>query len=322
MPLIASNFTPSIPFKNGHLNTVYRSLFSKEQSNYTRKRIKTWDYDFIDLDFSTVQSDTVVILIHGLEGSSESKYMISTTKELNKNQMDVIAFNLRGCSGEDNLLLRTYHSGKTEDVDFVVNHILSNYTYKKIALVGFSLGGNLILKYLGEYTATLSDKIKVAIAVSTPIDITSSERELEKLKNKIYVEEFLKTIRIKIAQKSEKFPEFTVDKIALQKANTFEKIEKLYTVPVFGFDDPQDYWKKASSKPYISKINKPTLLINAKDDSFLAKECFPYDEALASDYFHLETPNYGGHVGFITSFKQKENYWLENRICNFIKENS
>jgi predicted alpha/beta-fold hydrolase len=320
MPLLTSDYYPSLPFRNGHFNTMYRPLFMKETCNYTRKRIYTWDEDFIDLDFSKVNSKTIALLIHGLEGSSESKYMISTTNELNGKGMDVVAFNLRGCSGEDNLLLGTYHSGKTEDVHFVIDHLLANYNYENIILVGFSLGGNLALKYMGEYADNISSKIKGAIATSVPIDIASSEREMDKIKNKLYIEQFLKTIRLKVLEKSHKFPDFELDKEKLFKAKRFKHLEKLYTVPVFGFKSPEDYWEKASSKPYLSKINKPTLLINAKDDSFLAKECFPIEEARDSDTFFLEITKYGGHVGYISTFKQQESRWLENRISRFIEE--
>ncbi len=321
MPILTSDFSPSIPFRNGHFNTMYRPLFMKEMSHYTRKRIATWDHDFIDLDFSKVNSNTLAVLIHGLEGSSESKYMISTTNELNGKGIDTVAFNLRGCSGEDNLLLGTYHSGKTEDVHFVINHLLDNYNYENIIIIGFSLGGNLTLKYMGEYADVLSPKIKGAIAASVPIDIASSELEMDKLKNKLYIDEFLKTIRLKVLEKSYKFPDFELNKEKLFKASRFKHLEYLYTVPVFGFESPEDYWQKASSKPYLSQINKPTLLINAEDDSFLAKECFPREEAGDSDTFFLEITKFGGHVGFMSSFKPHENKWLEQRISRFIQRN-
>lgn len=321
MPIVTSDFSPSLPFRNGHFNTMYRPLFMKGACNYTRKRISTWDHDFIDLDFSTVNSNTIALLIHGLEGSSQSKYMISTTSELNGKGIDTVAFNLRGCSGEDNLLLGTYHSGKTEDVAFVIDHLIDTYDYENIIIIGYSLGGNLTLKYMGEFADSLSPKIKGAITASVPIDITSSEKEMDKIKNKLYIEQFLKTIRLKVLEKSYKFPEFKLDQEKLFKASRFKHLEKLYTVPVFGFESPEDYWEKASSKPYISKINRPTLLINAKDDSFLGAECFPYEEARDSDTFFLEVTKYGGHVGFISTFKPHESRWLEKRISRFIKEN-
>ncbi|AUC84406.1 alpha/beta hydrolase [Polaribacter sp. ALD11] len=321
MPILESDFSPTLPFKNSHFNTMYRPLFMKDVCNYQRKRITTWDADFIDLDFSQVGSKNLVLLIHGLEGSSESKYIASTSNHLNKKGLDTVCFNLRSCSGEDNLLLATYHSGKTEDLDFVVNHLLENYNYDTVSIVGFSLGGNLTLKYLGEYEQTLSTKIKGGIAISVPIDIASAEVEMEKLKNKLYIELFFKTMKNKVLEKAHKFPEYNLDKDKLFKATKFKHLEHLYTVPIFGFKSPEDYWEKASAKPYLSKIDRPTLLINAKDDTFLSEECYPRKEAIQSTNFHLEIPDYGGHCGFMSSFKPQENKWLELRIARFIEEN-
>ena len=321
MPVFTSDFSPTLPFKNNHFNTMYRPLFMKDSVNYVRKRIITWDDDFFDLDFSIVGSKTLVLLVHGLEGSSKSNYMKSTTNHLNSKGIDTVCFNLRSCSGEDNLLLSTYHSGKTEDLDFVVKHLLEKYDYKNIIIVGFSLGGNLTLKYLGEKGDEISPIIKGGIAVSVPIDISSAEREMDKLKNKMYMEMFFKTMKNKILEKAHKFPEYKLDKDKLFKATKFKHLEHLYTAPVFGFNSPEDYWEKASSKPYLLKIKKPTLLINAKDDSFLSRECYPYEEAKKSEFFFFEETKFGGHVGFMTSFKPKDNVWLEKRISRFIKEN-
>jgi predicted alpha/beta-fold hydrolase len=320
MPLLKSDFAPTLPFKNGYFNTMYRPLFMKDICTYNRKRIPTWDADFIDLDFSFVGSKTLVLLIHGLEGSSESKYMASTSNHINRKGLDTVCFNLRSCSGEDNLLLATYHSGKTEDVDFVVQHLLNNYNYDNIIIVGFSLGGNLTLKYLGEYQPKLSEKVKGGIAISVPVDITSAEIEMDKFKNKLYIEIFFKTLKNKILEKAHKFPNYKLDKDKLFKATTFKHLESLYIVPIFGFKSPEDYWKKASSKPYLSKIDRPTLLINAKDDTFLSAACYPIKEALQSNNFYLEVSDYGGHCGFMSSFKPQENTWLEERIMRFIAE--
>ncbi len=320
MPILKSDFSPTLPFKNAHFNTIYRPLFSKETCTYSRERISTWDEDFIDLDFSKVGSKNLVILIHGLEGSSQSKYIISSVNHLNSKGLDAVSLNLRSCSGEDNLLLDTYHSGKTEDVDFVIKYIVNNYNYDSVVIIGFSLGGNLTLKYLGEYQEKLSDKIKGGIAVSVPIDITTAEKELDKFKNKLYVEVFFKTLKSKILEKANKFPEFDLDKERLKKATKFKHLEHLYTVPVFGFKNPEDYWQKASSKPFLSKIDRPTLLVNAKDDTFLSAECYPRKEAINSRNFYLEIPDFGGHCGFISSFKTEENNWLESKIFSFIEE--
>tara|TARA_B100000787_G_scaffold170258_1_gene165318 strand:- start:12623 stop:13591 length:969 start_codon:yes stop_codon:yes gene_type:complete len=322
MPIIESNFTPSLPFKNSHFNTIYRPLFMKETHNYKRKRITTWDNDFIDLDFSEVNSNKIVILIHGLEGSSESKYILSAATELNNSGFDTVSFNLRGCSGDDNLLLSTYHSGKTEDLEFVISYLLKNYSYDKIMIVGYSLGGNITLKYFGEYAFSISDKVSCGIAVSVPIDLAFSSELMSSLKNKLYMDKFLKSLRLKVFEKSQKHPQYKLNINKLTKAKTFKDFDGLYTAPIFGFSSPEEYWKKASSKPYLPKIRKPTLLISSKDDPFLPKECYPYKEAKESNVFHLEVTKYGGHVGFISSFLPQENRWLENRILNFLEDNS
>lgn len=321
MPLLKSTFFPTLPFRNSHFNTIYRALFMKENVRYSRKRVTTWDHDFIDLDFSLVGSKTLVILIHGLEGSSQSKYILAATSEFNNEAIDTVAFNLRSCSGEDNLLLQSYHSGKTDDVHFVVNHVIDNYSYENIVLVGYSLGGNLTLKYMGEFAKTQSSKIKCAVAVSVPIDLSSSSAIMSSYKNKVYMEKFLKTLRLKVLEKTRKFPEFKFEKDKLLKAKSFSDFDTLYTAPVFGYSGAEDYWKKASSKPYLKFIETPTLLITSKDDPFLAEECYPIKEAKASKNFYLEITKYGGHVGFISTFLHHQNRWLENRILNFIKQN-
>jgi len=321
MPILESDFTPSLPFRNGHINTVFRALFTKETHNYERVRVETWDGDFIDLDFSKVGSKVLVLLIHGLEGSSESKYILSAATEVNKAGYDAVAFNLRGCSGEDNRLLQTYHSGKTEDLDFIIQYLLNNMDYEKIMIVGYSLGGNMTLKYLGEYAENIPEQIVGGVAVSVPIDLASSGKQMALLKNKIYMDEFLKTLRLKALEKAHKFPEYKLDKDKLFKAKIFKDFDELYTAPVFGFDSPEDYWEKASSKPYIPKIQKPAYLITSKDDPFLSPECFPYQEAKEMNNFYLMVTKYGGHVGFISGFKQQENRWLDRKIIQFLEDN-
>lgn len=320
MPILTSDFYPSLPFRNGHFSTIYRPLFVKIKHRYERKRIVTWDDDFLDLDFSFVGSDTLILLIHGLEGSSESQYMVSASNEFNNYGFDTVCLNLRGCSGEDNLLLTTYHSGKTEDVDFVIKHLIDQYTYNKIIIIGYSLGGNLTLKYMGEYAKYIPQKVAMAIAVSVPVDLASSSKKMSSLKNKVYMDVFLRTLRKKVLEKARKFPEFEVDRRNLYKARNFKDFDALYTAPAFGFKSPEDYWEKASSIPYLPHIKKPTLLITSRDDPFLSEECFPFEAAEASKSFFLDTTRYGGHVGYISSFNSKRNRWLEERMIRFIEK--
>ncbi len=318
MPIIKSTYHPSLLFKNAHFNTVYKTLFHKTFIAYKRERIITPDADFLDLDFSTVGSKTLVIAMHGLEGSSQSKYIISVISYLNSCKIDCVAINFRGCSGEDNNHLHSYNSGKTDDVQIVINHLLENYTYKNIILLGYSMGGNITLKYLGE-TTNLASEIKGAIAISVPCDLKGSSYALATWNNYMYMNRFLRTLKDKTILKLEKFPKIGIDKDIVLKATSFKDFDNAVTAPLFGFKNAEDYWEESSSKQFIPTIRKPTLLINALDDSFLSESCFPFQEAKNHSYLNFETPKYGGHVGFNSSFFGKDVLWSENRVLSFIK---
>ena len=277
------------------------------------------DGDFMDLDFVFSNSKTLVIAIHGWEGSSNSSYILALAKLLYKNSIDVVAANLRGCSGEPNRLFSSYHSGKTEDLDEIITHINTTYDYEELFIVGYSLGGNIVLKYLGESHNQKSSKIKAAIAVSVTCDLSSSAKVLAKKSNIIYMNRFLRTLKSKAREKHSQFPEENLNIDSILKVKNFKDFDGLYTAPANGFKNAEDYWKKCSSKPFLKNITIPTLLINALDDPLLSPECFPYEQAENHNFFFLETPKYGGHVGFNKSFFAKKNTWLESRILNFIQ---
>jgi predicted alpha/beta-fold hydrolase len=318
MPLIKSTYHPSFLFKNAHINTVFKTLFYNESIPYTRKRIDTSDGDFLDLDFSIVGSNTLVITLHGLEGSSKSKYLISLVKHLNSLQIDCLAPNFRGCSGEDNTKIYSYNSGKTDDISEVVNYVISTSNYKNIIIVGYSMGGNIALKYLGE-TINIPSEVKGAIAISVPTDLEGSSRVLGNSNNAIYMNRFLKTLKVKSVQKQEKFNDLRLNIEEINKAKNFSDFDNAVTAPLFGFKNASDYWEKSSSKPFIPFIKLPTLIINALDDSFLSKSCHPIVEADQNNSVFLETPKYGGHVGFNTSLMKSDSLWSENRVSEFIK---
>ena len=317
MPVVNSTYNPPFLFKNTHINTSYKTLFYKNIIAYNRVRIPTPDHDFLDLDFSLVESSTLVIAMHGLEGSSQSRYIISVIEYLNNSKIDCLALNFRGCSGEDNNHIYSYNSGKTDDLDVVINHVLANYSYTNIVLLGYSMGGNITLKYIGE-TAKTAHEIKGAIAVSVPCDLEGSSTVLSKWYNAIYLNKFMATLKEKTLFKIQKFPENLLNREAILKSKTFEDFDNLVTAPLFGYKSAKDYWTKCSSKQFIPAINKPTLLINALDDSFLSQSCYPIAEANNHKYLNLELPKYGGHVGFNTSYFGKDLYWSEKRILKYI----
>jgi len=319
MPLqTETSFKPNIFFRNKHFNTLYRFLLSKKKLKYKRERIQTNDADFIDLDIASVRSDKVIIAIHGLEGNSQSSYIKSLAEYANSKGYDVIAMNLRGCSGEPNKLISSYHSGKTEDVKQVLYYIEQKQIYKSISVVGYSLGGNLVLKLMGEYKSNYPHILKSAVGVSVPCDLENSSKVLGKGFNKLYQYGILKSLLKKASFKLKQFPNSGIDNDKLSKVSNFADFDEYFTAPLNGFSSAVDYYTKSSSKPYLKHIKIPTLMIAALDDSFLSESCYPYKDAKQNSYFHLLTPKYGGHVGFYSGFKEKNNYWLENEILHFI----
>jgi predicted alpha/beta-fold hydrolase len=301
---------------------MYRTLFTNSKINFNRKRIQTPDNDFIDLDFSKVKSKHLALLIHGLEGSSNSKYILSTTQYLNKKNIDVVVFNLRGCSGEPNNKLKSYHSGETKDLDFVVKFLTENCDYNKISIVGFSLGGNMSLKYLSEKKKDCPAILNAIVAVSPPCDLKGSSIELAKKSNFIYMKRFLKTLTKKAFEKNKRFPNENLNIDNIMASKNFADFDNLFTAPTSGFESAEDYWLKASSLFDLEDIKKPTYLISAENDPFLSKSCIPFSIAKNHKYLFLEAPKHGGHIGFIQSFSAKNNLWLEKKVTNFIQKNN
>ena len=315
MPIIESDYTPILPLRNGHINTIYSSIFRKiETVSFTRKRIETPDDDFLDIDFLEGGNKKIVVLCHGLEGSSSSKYIQATSGLLHSNGHDIAAMNYRFCSGEINRQLRTYHSGETEDLNTVINAVLPDYD--EIYLIGFSLGGNIVLKYVGDNKYTLNPKVKATVGISVLVDLYGAALELSKLKNRVYTKLFLKTLGQKIKLKHKQYPT-RFDIKQLKKVKRLMDFDEYFTSPINGFENARDYYAQSNSKQFLHQIRTPTLVINSLDDPFLSKSCYPYNEARENEYLHLMTPKFGGHVGF---FSPKRKYlWHEKQILNFFE---
>jgi uncharacterized protein len=319
MPVLHhSSYHPPFFLKNGHLQTIYPNLFrSVEGITYRRQRLETPDGDFLDLDWSSVGASRVAVLVHGLEGNATRPYILGMVRTLNRLGWDAVAWNFRGCSGEPNRKLRFYHSGDTPDLHTVTAHVLQNDGYEQLALIGFSLGGNVILKYLGEQGADARLKIATAVTFSVPCDLAGSARQMAGLENAVYMKRFMKLLHAKIRVKMETFPG-AIDDHGYERMRTFEDFDERYTAPLHGFGSAYDYWTRASSKPLLAHIAVPTLLVNALDDPFLSPSCYPYEEAEISPYLFLETPATGGHVGFV-SFNRDSEYWSESRALAFLR---
>lgn len=318
MPLVPSNYKPPFAFRNGHFSTIYSGVFRKIRGIIQkRERIETADGDFLDLDWSESIQPTskAVILLHGLEGDAQRHYIVGSAKKLNQSNFDACALNFRGCSGETNRLYRSYHSGATEDLISIIEYILSAKAYKEIYLMGFSLGGNLILKYLGEGNA-IPEQVKAAVGVSVPCSLKSACDELLNSKNVLYSARFKKHLLAKLRQKQQLFPD-RISTAEITSISTLKDFDDVYTSRAHGFQDALDYYEKCSSNQFLANIKVPSLIMNAKNDSFLGQACYPYEVAQCNENVFLEVPDFGGHVGFWG--KQNTSY-AEERAVQFFND--
>lgn len=314
MPLVPSTYRAPAFLRGGHLQTIHPALCRRVPVVTTcRERLELPDGDFLDLDWAGQGSDRLVILSHGLEASSKAPYIQGMAGALHRRGWDVLAWNCRGCSGEPNRLPRAYHSGASEDLHEVVRHALAVHPARRIDLVGFSLGGNMTLKYLGERSP--SPRIHRAVAFSVPCDLACSSARLGEALNWPYMERFLRSLRAKIREKHGRFPGL-IDIAGIGQVRNFQQFDDRYTAPLHGFRDASDYWARSSSRQFLPHIPIPSLLVNAANDPFLGPGCFPRDEAVASELFHLEIPEDGGHCGFSSGDRES---WTEQRAAEFLE---
>ncbi len=306
-------------FKNGHIQSIYPSVFRKLDDQFmVRERIDIEDGDFLDLDWCRSGSRRLVVISHGLEGHSRRPYIVGMAKALVDNGWDALAWNFRSCGGSMNRHLRFYHSGATEDLHRVINFAIESGSYDEVALVGFSMGGNLSLVYLGDQDTPVNPKVKKAVVYSVPCDLSASADQLTLPQNRIYMSRFLKELKAKMLAKEKLFPDL-LDLTGYEEIKNFRQFDDRYTAPIHGFRNADHYWSHCSSRRYIRNINVPTLIVNAKDDPFLASACYPHDEVDLNPNVKLETPETGGHVGFV-SFNKNNMYWSEQRAIAFLND--
>ncbi|MFE8073164.1 alpha/beta fold hydrolase [Marinobacteraceae bacterium S3BR75-40.1] len=313
-------FKPPLLLRNPHVQTVWPTLFRRvSPGDPVPERIDTPDGDFLDLDWYRQGSSRLAVVSHGLEGHSRRPYVLGMVRALQVAGWDVLAWNFRSCGGQMNRLLRFYHSGATEDLDWVIRHALHQGDYRQVDLVGFSIGGNLSLVYLGEQGGGADPRIGRCMAFSVPCDLAHAAEKLAAPENRIYMNRFLKDLREKLRQKSRLFPR-QLDLSGLDRIQTFAQFDDRYTAPMHGFRDAEDYWTQCSSRRFIPAIRRPTLIVNALDDPFLTPACFPESEVGGNPHVELETPRWGGHVGFV--HWKGEDYWSEARACAFLASES
>jgi hypothetical protein len=316
MPIISENkYRPPFWLFYSHLETIYPALFRKIDLPVAPERctVITRDGDFIELDYYNIKSDKTVIISHGLEGDSRRPYVLGMARIFLLNGWNAVAWNYRGCSGKVNNSIKSYHSGFTQDLEVVVS-FAEKYEIRSIALTGFSLGGNLTLRYLAD--CILPDLITAAVVISVPLDLHKSCDEISRSHNFIYSKRFLRTLKRKVREKAQVFPEISTEHLA--KVRDLKTFDDYYTAPMHGFRDALDYYHSCSALHVLDKINKPTLIINALNDPFLPASCYPHRLIENNKFVHLQTPKRGGHVGF-SQKNGSEFYWSEKRAMEFVE---
>lgn len=307
---------PPLWLPGGHLQTVYPALFRKVDGvGYRRERLNTSDGDFLLLDWhtapATVGSRPLLILSHGFEGDSHRPYIKGMVKALSRAGVDCLAWNYRSCGGELNHTPRFYHSGATDDLDAVAKHAIRT-GYRKIFLAGFSLGGNLTLKYLGEKRARPA-AIERALCFSVPMDLEACSRHLDRTMNHIYQRRFLESLRVKVKEKGARHPE-AIDASLLGAVRSVYAFDDVFTGPLHGFRSAADYYTQCSAKHYIASIDVRTLIVNAANDPMVPVHSLPLAEAERLSNVDFWLTSRGGHCGFL---ERRGRYWSEDLAVAF-----
>ena len=344
-----SDYHPPFWLHNAHAQTIWPSLFRRvKQPRFTPFRLETHDDDFIDLDLIQAQQDKrsergLVVLSHGLEGSSRRHYMLGMAQAMLSLGLDVYSRNFRHCSGQPNRRPYMYHSGETSDLHRSVEYAVEQ-GYKSIVLIGFSMGGNQVLKYLGQGAQGASGRqnqpnqqlgasgasspvnpspsplvpkeVRAAVCFSVPCNLHDSSMRLANPSNRIYMEYFMRSLRRKIREKALLYPE-SLDITGLDRIKTFKTFDDRYTAPLHGFESAEDYWDKASCLPFLESIQVPSMLVNAANDPFLTPSCFPVEVARYHANLFLKIPKCGGHVGFVPNAGSR--YWSESTAVKFLR---
>lgn len=309
-------FKPAWWLPGPHLQTIWPTLCRKRTDlPLKRERFELPDGDFIDVDWAG-EEGPIVIILHGLEGSVHSPYAQGMLAAIVNNKWRGLFMHFRGCSGEPNRLPRSYHSGETRDLATIVHYLSKREPGVPMAAVGFSLGGNVLLKWLGETGE--NNILNAAIAISVPFELRKVSKRVQQGFSKLYQWHFLNCLRRRLEKKFEQYP-VDLELPDLYSLKTLWEFDEKITAPLHGFKSAEEYYFRSSSRQYLNKIQVPTLLVQSKDDPFMTQDVIPTPQEL-SEQVQLELTPGGGHVGFITGrYPWRTEYWLEQRVPAFLK---
>jgi predicted alpha/beta-fold hydrolase len=304
----------------GNVQTIWPALFGRRHAGppprFQRERWDTPDGDFIDLDWVEAPLDApLVLLFHGLEGSSASHYATALMAALREQGWAGVVAHFRGCSGEPNRLPRAYHSGDSAEIDWILRRLRVLHPGRRLFVAGVSLGGNALLKWLGEQETAAAPVIDAAAVVSAPLDLTVSGPQLGRGFNLVYTRHFLRTLKPNAARLLARHPGL-FDAGRLAQARDLHDFDDAVTAPLHGFRDVADYWRRASSKPFLPGVRVPTLVLNARNDPFLPAQALPLQHEVSAAV-RLEQPEEGGHVGFVSGGWPGRLDWLPQRLLAF-----
>ena len=312
--VVPGTFTPAWWLPGPHLQTLWPALVRRPpRVAMTRERVELPDGDFVDVDRAG-ESGPIVVVLHGLQGSSRSPHVRGLMGTLDRHGFRSAAMHFRGCSGEPNRLLRTYHSGETGDLEFVVQRLCNRHPATPLAAVGFSLGGNVLLKWLAERGA--GAEVAAAAAVSVPFRLDRVADRLERGFSRIYKRHFIADLHRTILDKFRNRPG-TIDLDAMRRDWSFRGFDDHVTAPLHGFRDAEHYYAESSCRQYLRDVARPTLILHSLDDPFMTRDIVPGGDEL-SPSIRLECSAAGGHVGFVDGgMPWSARYWIEERILRF-----
>jgi predicted alpha/beta-fold hydrolase len=317
MPIVKSQFKPAWWLRGAHAQTIWPALFRhRPKLEVTRERVELDDGDFLDLAWSGPAGGPCVMLLHGLEGSVHSHYAAGLMRALNRCGKRVCLMHFRGCGDQPNRLPISYHSGKTDDPARILDHITRTTGHAPYAAVGVSLGGNVLLKWLGEQGDT--PLLQRAVAISVPFRLDDCAKRLEQGASRLYQFHLIRQLQRSYRRKFAVSPSpLNVDIDALR---TFRQFDDQVTAALHGFDGVDDYYQRCSCRQYIPRIRVKTLIIQARNDPFMQRDTPPTATELPANVW-LEMPEDGGHVGFVGSRKAgRSRYFLEERVAEWLAD--